>query len=84
MSDLNKVLLIGRLTADPSNAGGYCCLFVRTSTPDAVTHQVLVDGVKAKRCLEHLKAQRLVYIEGTLQDSGHIKATMVTFLGEKQ
>lgn len=88
MSDLNKVLLIGRVVEDPTDASTTeekaCCVLVRTGakTDNVVDHCVNVYGHAAENCLTHLKKNRLVYVEGRLLASGAIHATMINFLGE--
>lgn len=78
MSDLNKVLLIGRVTVAPCpvDCAGYtqftlhtCGDIVRVAVPPP-----LADG-----CLKQLLVGKSVYVEGSLR-VGEVVATSVTFI----
>lgn len=80
MSGINKVILVGRLGADPEvkaiNQTHACRLNIATSekwTKDGQTqertewHRVTVWGKLAEICGKHLAKGRQVYVEGKLQ-----------------
>lgn len=81
MSDLNKVMLIGRIGAKPelktTQAGDAICkLRLATSygtqqdgkfERETLWHSVVVFGRQAENCAENLDKGRLVYVEGTLR-----------------
>lgn len=83
MSDVNKVMLVGRLGAKPElrkTAGGdpVCNLRVATSYAsqrngqyerETLWHAVTVFGKQAEQCASHLDKGRVVYVEGTLRAS---------------
>lgn len=83
MSDLNKVLLIGRLGVKPelkqTAHGPMTRLRVATSYErktaegqserDTDWHAVVVFGRQAELCVQHLDKGRLVYVEGHLQSN---------------
>ena len=82
MSDLNKVLLIGRVTEAPFPADNAdFTSFPMIANGDVV--QVAVGGVDVKRCQANLTVGKLVYVEGKLQD-GQVIASSVTFLTNKK
>lgn len=81
MSDLNKVLLIGRLGIKPEakkTQGGESLARLRVATSyesskgdgqferETEWHNVVVFGRLADQCAEHLDKGRLVYVEGKL------------------
>lgn len=92
-NDLNKVLLIGRLSKiTPATAKRPLRLVVNTSTPQpespgvihVVTTEHRVDvhpSPMADGCACHLQAGRLVYVEGVLGAKGVIRARYVHYLG---
>lgn len=80
MASINKVLLIGRLGADPELRGdGDVCNFrIATSESwnDKVTgtkkektewHRICVFGKSAEHCAQYLKKGRQVHVEGKIQ-----------------
>jgi single-strand DNA-binding protein len=81
-ANLNKVMLIGRLGADPElreTQGGQTVANLRVATTETWTdregarqertewHRVTVWGKPAEACGKYLAKGRLVYIEGSLQ-----------------
>lgn len=82
--DLNRVMLIGRLKAEPvalEDGGVQLCLVTYTKNRQETT--ILACGDLGAKCLEHLTAGRLVYVEGELVD-GNVHATDVHFLGKQR
>lgn len=83
MSDLNKVMLIGRLGGQPeikvgSSGKSVCKLRLATShnynkdgkfEKETTWHSVVVFDKLAEICAEYLTAGRLVYIEGVLRNT---------------
>lgn len=82
MSGVNKVILVGRLGADPelkSVGNGQSVARLSVATSEAWTgkdgqkqertewHRVVVWGRQAENCGKHLSKGRQVYIEGRLQ-----------------
>jgi single-strand DNA-binding protein len=82
MAGVNKVILIGRLGADPElryTSGGAAVAEMRVATSrkyttkdgasqtDTQWHRVVVWGKQAEHCKEYLSKGREVYIEGRLQ-----------------
>src|SRR4051812_21802781 len=82
MSGVNKVILVGRLGADPEiksvgNAQSVARLSVATSESwtgkdgqkqeRTEWHRVVVWGRQAENCAKHLSKGRQVYVEGRLQ-----------------
>lgn len=82
MSDLNKVLLIGRLGSKPElrkTQGDGCVAHLNVATShesqkaegqferETEWHRVVVFGRLAEQCTTHLDKGRLVYVEGTLR-----------------
>jgi single-strand DNA-binding protein len=82
MSGVNKVILVGRLGADPevkqTNGGGSVCNFsVATSErfkgkdgeqqEKTEWHKIVVFGRLADICGEHLRKGKQVFVEGRLQ-----------------
>lgn len=82
MSDLNKVLLIGRLGNKPElrkTQGDGCVAHLNVATShetqkaegqferETEWHRVVVFGRLAEQCTAHLDKGRLVYVEGTLR-----------------
>lgn len=90
VNDLDKVLLIGRLTEDPrEHPDGRVELTVLTAggTDTRNYHTVVVrDLPLAARCLKHLSAAKLVYVEGRLCSGPDacVEATHVHFLSGQQ
>jgi len=81
-ANLNKVMLIGRLGADPElkqTQGGQAVANLRVATTETWTdrdgqrqertewHRVTVWGKPAEACGKYLSKGRLVYVEGYLQ-----------------
>jgi single-strand DNA-binding protein len=83
MSDVNKVMLVGRLGAKPelrktASGEAVCNLRVATSYTsqrsgqferETLWHAVTVFGKQAEQCATHLDKGRVVYVEGTLRPS---------------
>jgi single-strand DNA-binding protein len=82
MSGVNKVIIVGRLGADPelkSVGQGQSVARLNIATSEAWTskdgqkqertewHRVVVWGRQAENCAKHLSKGRQVYIEGRLQ-----------------
>lgn len=81
MSDLNKVMLIGRMGAKPElhktgSGGAVCRMRVATShgvqqegkaERETLWHNVVVFDRLAELCAEHLDKGRLVFVEGSLR-----------------
>lgn len=81
MSDLNKVLLIGRLGGKPElkkTQTGEAMTRMRVATSyesnrngqferETEWHSVIAFGKLAETCSQHLDKGRLVYVEGTLR-----------------
>lgn len=91
MSDINKVIIGGRLTADPTvrNGGSVAVLSVASNRqwPDASAPggwkgattfaDVSVFSHLAKRCIEKLVKGDAVVIEGRLDDNSYVNAENV-------
>jgi single-strand DNA-binding protein len=82
MSGVNKVIIVGRLGADPelktlSSGQNVCRLSIATSEnwtgkdgqkqERTEWHRIVVWGRQAENCAKHLSKGRQVYIEGRLQ-----------------
>jgi single-strand DNA-binding protein len=82
MSGVNKVILVGRLGADPelkSVGNGQSVARLNIATSESWTgkdgqkqdrtewHRVVVWGRQAENCAKHLSKGRQVYVEGRLQ-----------------
>ncbi|MEZ0391525.1 MAG: single-stranded DNA-binding protein [Pseudobdellovibrionaceae bacterium] len=82
MSGVNKVILVGRLGADPelkSVGNGQSVARLNLATSESWTtkegskqertewHRVVVWGRQAENCAKHLSKGRQVYVEGRLQ-----------------
>lgn len=82
MSGVNKVILVGRLGADPeikSVGNGQSVARLSVATSESWTgkdgqkqertewHRVVVWGRQAENCAKHLSKGRQVYVEGRLQ-----------------
>ena len=82
MSGVNKVIVVGRLGADPDlksvgNSQSVCKLSVATSEQwtdkqgqkqeRTEWHRIVVWGRQAENCAKHLSKGRQVYVEGRLQ-----------------
>ncbi|MFH1131650.1 MAG: single-stranded DNA-binding protein [Pseudomonadota bacterium] len=87
MSDVNKVILVGRLGADPElrstpNGKSVCSLSVGTNSQfsdgtGAVQkkvnwHRVVAWGKQAEHCHSYLRRGRQVYVEGRLEHRSYL------------
>lgn len=77
-ADMNKVLLIGKVTGKPTLVEGDDVVDVEVQTGEDL-HRVRVRGVQGRVCLENLRQGSLVYVEGSLKP-GLIVASQVHFL----
>lgn len=90
MSGVNKVIIVGRLGADPelkSVGQGQSVARLNVATSEAWTskdgqkqertewHRIVVWGRQAENCAKHLSKGRQVYIEGRLQTRSWEDAT---------
>ncbi len=98
--DLNKVTLIGRLTAKPESvreaSGQQSARFVlvtnyiwkdfktKEKKETSESHQVVTWGKLAEICLTYLDKQSRVYVEGRLNKNGDIMADEIIMLGHKR
>lgn len=93
MGHVNKVLLIGRVEAQPTltktkDGGSIVVLSLCTDVPSGdarcvTRHTVQVFDREAETCADQLAAGRLVYVEGRIADDGVIVASQIHFLGRK-